>query len=92
MYYVDASEEVRRELKQLHQDALKQGRGKAFVSSLRAMYERLHHDPFEFGEPLYSLPMLRLQVRNAAIRPLAVMYSVSTEHPIVIVKKLHLMG
>lgn len=92
MYYVDSSVELRRHLKQLYQKAVEQGRGDAFAVAVRSIYERISQDPLVFGEPLFSLPMLRLQIRTAAISPLSVAYSVSKDHRFVVIKDIHLMG
>lgn len=91
MYYVDASAELRKQIRKLHQIALGQGRGKLFANALRKIYNRLHLDPFEFGEPLYKLPMLRLQIRTASILPVVVTYSASNDNPIVMIKNVQLL-
>ncbi len=91
MYYVDASAELRKQIRELHQLALAEGRGRLFAKALRKIYNRMHLDPFEFGEPLYKLPMLRLQIRTASILPLVVTYSVSNDNPIVMIKSVQLL-
>ena len=91
MYYVDASVELQKHIKHLYSLANEQDRGEVFISAFRAIYDRLHNDPYEFGEPLYTLQMLRLHVRTAAILPLVVTYSVSADHPFVIIKSVQLM-
>lgn len=92
MYYVDASAELRKQIRELHQVALGQGRGKQFAKALRKIYNRMHLDPFEFGEPLYKLPMLRLLIRTASIIPVVVTDSVSNDNPIVMIKSIQLLA
>ena len=91
MYYVDASAELRKQIRELHQIALSQGRGRLFAKDLRKIYNRMHLDPFEIGEPLYKLPMLRLQIRTASILPVVGTYSVSNDNPIVMIKSVQLL-
>jgi hypothetical protein len=60
----------------MYLDALREGRGEAFIESLRAISLRLETDPRDFGEPLFELRKLRIQVRLASIFPLFVDYGV----------------
>lgn len=92
MYYVDASTEMRNRIKFLHQLAIEQDRGELFIRSFKEIYTRLHNDPFDFGEPLYTLPMLRLQVRTASILPIVVTYGVSSDSPMVVIKDVQMLG
>lgn len=91
MFYVDASAELRKRIKHLHQIANEQDRGELFISAFKEIYSRLHHNAFEFGEPLYSLPILRLQIRTGSVLPIVVTYSVSSDHPIVVIKSVELL-
>jgi len=61
------------------------GKGKLFVQSLRQILAQLRLEPSRFGEPLYSLPALRLTVRQAVVIPLVVYYGVHNEKPLVFV-------
>lgn len=92
MYYVDASAEMSKRIKHLHQLAIEQDRGELFISSFKEIYSRLHANPFEFGEPLYTLPMLRLEVRTASILPVVVTYGVSKDSPMVVIKDVQLLN
>ena len=40
---------------------------KQVLTAIRTISQRLSHDPVEFGEPLYRLPALRLQIRHAVV-------------------------
>ena len=63
-----------------------------FLSSLVAIDKRLRNDPRVFGESLYSLPAAHLDVRLGAINPLAVIYGVRQEQPLVFISQFRLMG
>lgn len=91
MFYVDASAELRKRIKLLHQAANDQDRGELFITSLKEIHYRLQVDPYEFGEPLYFLPILRLQIRTGSVLPIVVTYSVSSDHPIVVIKSVELL-
>lgn len=43
-------------------------------------------DPSEFGEPLYRLPALKIQVRTSIVPPLAIHFGVCEERPLVFIK------
>ncbi len=60
--------------------------------ALRTVVERLQTDPKEFGEPLYRLSALRMQVRCAVIRPLGVDFAVCEDWPLVFIKLVKLLG
>jgi hypothetical protein len=74
---VSMSQEVANNLKQILKKAASAGIQEEFVGALRAIHERLQHDPEEFGEQLYFLKALGLQVRTGAIWPLSVTYGVN---------------
>jgi hypothetical protein len=92
MYYVDTTEETRREIRRLFRLACAEGRGQAFLTALKGIQSRLEQDPNEFGEPLYIMKLWRLTISTAAIRPLTVVYGVSEDHPFVILRNVRLMG
>jgi hypothetical protein len=75
-YEVHNSALIGQEIRRLQRQASRKGRGEEFLVALRAIVDRLHHDPNEFGEPLYRLPVLRMQLRCAVIRPLYVAFAV----------------
>lgn len=49
-------------------------------------------DPRSFGEPLYHLPALNMQVRTCVVRPFVVHYAVLRERPIVVLKGVDLLS
>ena len=86
VYQVHMSQHDSALLKQRHREAAQAGRGKQFMAALRHIIERLKKDPLEFGEPLYSLPALRLLVRQGMVLPLLVDYAVHQDRPLVFVR------
>jgi hypothetical protein len=85
-YNVLASEHIKLNLEQLHEQSLEAGTSPAFMTALRQIGQRLQDDPSAFGEPLYRLPALRLQIRQAVILPLVVIYGVHEEEPLVFIR------
>jgi hypothetical protein len=91
-YEVLMSGQDRSALLQFHRKAMLKGTSKQFVSALRRIYERLRKDPQVFGEPLYRLPLLHLQVRQAVILPLEVQYAVHEERPLVFIRSFKVLS
>jgi len=56
------------------------------VAAYREIVHRLQRDPQVFGEELYTLPILHLDVRQAAIHPIVVDYGVHEERKIVFIQ------
>jgi hypothetical protein len=79
-------------LRQIQAKANRQGRGKKAVDAIRKILYRLRTAPQEFGEPLYRLPVLKMQIRQAVIRPLAVNFGVCEEQPLVFLNGIRLLG
>jgi hypothetical protein len=79
-------------IRQLQRQASREGRGEDFLSAVRAVVERLRQDPLGFGEPLYRLPVLGLQVRCGAVRPLYVDFAVCEDRPLVFLKAVKLLS
>jgi len=91
MYHVDLSGETHKRIKALYLKATRENRAEAYIAAFKEIVRRLEHDPDEFGEPLYRLPVLNILIRKAIIIPLAVEYSVSDNHHLVIIKGIKLM-
>lgn len=79
-------------IRRLQREAASQGRGRKALAAIRRIRQRLSHDPFGFGEPLYHLPALKLQVRTAIVLPLLVDFAVSEERPMVFIKNVELLA
>jgi hypothetical protein len=85
-YDVRMSARTRAEVLQWHRQALEEGAGQDFLRAFRQIVERLRRDPLTFGEPMYRLPALQLQVRHGAILPLFVDYAVHESSPLVFIR------
>jgi hypothetical protein len=90
-YQVHMSGQTLKVLKQLHQEALQNGIGKAFLEAVRQIYKQRETRPVDFGEPLYRLPALNVIVYQAAIKPLVVSFAVHQETPLVFIKDFKLI-
>jgi hypothetical protein len=88
---VHMSTAVANQFKELHRREADVGRGKLVLSAFRKILTRLQQDPLSFGEPLYRLPVLRLLVRQGAIRPLRVDYAVHEHYPLVFIRGVQLL-
>jgi hypothetical protein len=75
----------------LQAQANREGRGQELLKAARTVHERLSRDPMDFGEPLYRLPSLRMQVRCAAIRPLYVDFAICEDRPLLFIKSVKLL-
>jgi hypothetical protein len=91
-YEVHNSGQIAQAFLQLQRQASREGRGQALLQATREVYKRLTSDPKEFGEPLYRLPNLRMQVRTVLIRPLNVDYAVCEDRPLVFIKAVRLLS
>ena len=68
-YEVYCSGVVAKAVRAAHRQATKEGRGQAMVKAFRQAVRELQQNPTHFGEPLYRLPALRMQVYTAVVRP-----------------------
>jgi hypothetical protein len=59
-------------IRRLQRRASREGRGKEFLSAIRKIAKRLRTKPATFGEPVYRLPNLRMQIRSAVVGPIYV--------------------
>ncbi|HWG44334.1 MAG TPA: hypothetical protein VN688_16265 [Gemmataceae bacterium] len=91
-YEVHNSAAIAQAFLQLQHQAVQQGRGEELLRAARNVYDRLRQDPNEFGEPLYRLPALRLQVRCAVARPLSVHFAVCEDRPLVFITVVKLLA
>jgi len=85
-YKVGMSGNTRSELDKLLFKAVLADKGEQFVNAYQQIIRRLHQDPTVFGEPLYMLAKLELQMRHGAILPLLVDYGVHATKPLVFVR------
>ena len=73
-------------LKQRHLEAIQAGRGAPFLAAFRQIVERLRKDPLVFGEPLYRLKALQLEIRQGIVLPLVVDYAVDEQRRLVYIR------
>jgi hypothetical protein len=91
-FQVHISGVIAQKLREVQHQANLEGQGKAALSAFRAIVGRLRQDPMDFGEMLYYLPALRMQIRHAAIKPIFVDFAVSKDHALVFIKGVELLG
>jgi hypothetical protein len=91
-YEVHGSGAIAVLLRRIQRQATREGRGGQVLAAIRQIYQRLHTDPMNFGEPAYRLPGLRMQVRTAAVRPLIVDFGVCEDRPMVFIKGIKLLS
>src|SRR5262249_10224870 len=82
---------IARSLKPIQHRANAEGRGKQVLLAIRRAWHRLSHDPLNFGEAIYRLPALRMQIRQGAIRPLFVDFGVCEDRPLVFIRGVKLL-
>lgn len=75
-YSISMSKVQRAKLKQLHQEQDALGLGQQFLSAYRTIVRRLQTDPKVFGEALYRLPALQLELHQAIVAKIVVDYAV----------------
>ena len=90
-YRVHCSSVIAQRIKDLQAQANAEGRGKAFLDALRTIGRHLIYDPNDFGEPLYRLPALRMQVRLSLVLPLVADFAVCEDRPLVFIKGIRLL-
>ena len=90
-FQVHLSGVIEEGFRQLQRQAWKEGRGHSFIIAMRSITRRLKSDPKNFGEPLYHLPGLRLQIRHAAVGPVLNDYGVHDHLPLVFIKGVSLL-
>jgi hypothetical protein len=71
---------------------MQQGLGAAFLEKLRIVNDRLRNDPHGFGEALYRLPALKLQIYQGVVIPLVVTFGIHDELPLVFVRVVKLLS
>jgi hypothetical protein len=90
-FEVHCSGFIARSLKRIQKKAKGEGRGEQVLQAIRRIWRRLTDDPVGFGEPLYRLPAMRLQVRHAAVGPLLIYFGIHDDRPLVFIKAVKLL-
>jgi hypothetical protein len=91
-YEVHNSAAIAQAFLRLQRQATREGRGQEFLRAAREVYEHLCQKPSEYGEPLYRLSALHLQVRCVAVRPLYVDFAVEEDRHLVFIKAVKLLS
>ena len=91
-FRVHSSKNVALAFERLYNQAKAEGRAEAFMAAAREIADHLQHDPGEFGEPLYRLPALQLEVRHAVVAPLLIYFAVHKDRPLVFIKRVVLLA
>jgi len=90
-YEVHLSGKLARAIRDVQEQASIEGRGEDVLNAFRAIVNKLETDPNDFGEPLYRLPALRMQIRHGVILPLFVDYGVCEDRPLVFLRRITLL-
>ena len=91
-YSIRCSGVIAEAFRMVQRQAEQEQRGEEVLAAIRVMHLRLKHNPLEFGEPLYHLPAVRMQVRSGVIGPLAIHYGVLEDFPIVVINGVRLLS
>jgi hypothetical protein len=91
-YEVYCSAVVAKSIRDVHQRAVQEGQGEAMVAAFRDVVEHFRRRAARLGEPLYRLPALRIEVRHALFRPIAVQFGVCEDRPLVFIKSVTLLS
>ena len=68
------------------------GVGRAVVDAIGQIWRRLEHGPRDFGEPMYHLRAMKMEVRKAAIAPIYVEYGVHDDQLVVVIRRVRWLG
>lgn len=79
-------------LRRLQRRASQEGRGAEFLGAVRTAIQRMQSDPMAFGEPLYRLPALAIDVRCAVVRPLSIHFGVNLQYRITVIQSVKLLS
>jgi hypothetical protein len=77
--------------RRLQRQAAAEGRGDEFLSALRQIHRYRRRDPAHFGDLLFRLPALRMQVRKAAVWPIVIHFGVTADEFLVVIRGVFLM-
>jgi hypothetical protein len=90
-FQVHCSGDIAKLLKSLQKRASKEGRGEEMIAAFEHIVYRLRHDPASFGEPLYQLPALQMDIRLGVVQPLVIHFGLSKDQLLVFIK-VHLLS
>lgn len=78
-------------VRRLQRQAVREGRGDAFLAALKSIWRFLRRDPIHFGVPLFRLPAMRLQVRHGAVWPIIIYFAVNDDESLVFIRGIKLL-
>jgi hypothetical protein len=90
-FRLDVSAVVAESMRALFRRAAQAGKGKPVLQAYRRIVQRLEASADSFGEPLYYLTNLQVEVRHAVIGPIAVDYGVMLSRNLVFIKGFRLL-
>jgi hypothetical protein len=91
-FQVGFSEAIAQTIRDLQRQASREGRGKDFLAAFREAVDHLQTSPRRFGEPLYGLPALRMQIRCGVLGPLSIDFGVCEDRPLVFIMAVKLLS
>lgn len=91
-YHFAPTEEQLKQLRTWAERANTLGKKAEFLAALKTIHQKLTTEPLTWGDPLYRLPQLGLQVYQRVCSPLHVAYAVDEERRIVFIKKFTLLA
>lgn len=86
LFRVIVSASIRQKIEFHHEKASEEGWETEFIATLEKINFRLRTDPYNFGEPLYRLPGLKLLVCLAALNGLVVVFGIHQKMPLIFLK------
>jgi hypothetical protein len=91
-YEVHNSAALAKAFRRLQARAKREGRGEELLRAAHEVFDNLRRHPNDYGEALYRLPALRMQIRCVSVRPLYVDFGVCEDRPLVIIKDVKLLS
>jgi hypothetical protein len=77
---------ARAQLRAIGRHAKYTGTAGEVAEAFGRILHRLSRDPRGFGEPMYRLKVMRMDVFNGTVRPLYIEYGVHDEEPVVVIR------
>jgi hypothetical protein len=87
-YRVSSSGALAKKIKAMFEIAIEAGQEAGFFQGLERIHKKSENDPGKFGEPLYHLKNLNLEMRIGVIYPFTVTYGVNYSARTVFISKL----
>jgi hypothetical protein len=90
-FEIHASAVLIEAFRRIQRRATLQGQGLEVLKAMKYIRQGLSRDPSHFGEALYRLPALRMQIRLGIVGPLAIHYGVCEDRPLVFIRGIRLL-